>query len=180
MYVAKHARRISFASMYVWGTLKLHENDAYSSNILIPKIEYFCLFAIRCITLILNIRIADMDYFQATPRIDARDVSERGRSFADLSRPRERGSHRRRSLLRPPSMVNIRDTNTNPESLNLARFRLGSVKIFLFIQVPPHRPRLRLPLEPDVPSAADPSDRHRQRKGGRQGVPEGRGAGHPG
>ena len=49
-----------------------------------------------------------------------------------------------------------------------------------FIQVPPDRARLRLPLEPDVPRPADPPHRHRQREGRRQGVPEGCGAGHPG
>ena len=52
--------------------------------------------------------------------------------------------------------------------------------VIFFIQVPPDRARLRLPLEPDVPRPADPPHRHRQREGRRQGFPEGGGAGHPG
>ena len=68
-------------------------------------------------------------------------------------------------------------TQTPIETPNLESNQLKS---FLFNQVSPHRARLRLPLEPDVPRAADPPHRHRQRKGRRQGVPESGCAGHPG
>ena len=57
---------------------------------------------------------------------------------------------------------------------------LYSVNVSLFAQVPPDRPRFRLPLEPDVPRASDPPHRHRQREGRRQGVPKGGGAGYSG
>ena len=55
------------------------------------------------------------------------------------------------------------------------------MKIFNFrFQVPACGPRLRLPVQPDVPGPPHPQDRHRQRAGRREGIPSGGSSSHPG